>query len=257
MTSNRLSRFALCALLPACAATPRAAPAPAGVPAVAGEQARCPDSAPPVHFIAWGEVEVAPGAVDTLYVLEVCPGFGSPRPLESGEGIRWSLADGAPASISATGGALSVARSAAHNSTFGVTAVRAGKPITAVVRVVDRRLNPLVGTWTQLAGVPCGSAEERLAGDDVIREVAFRADGTFSVTWLPFESYKDFWGTYTYDPSSGRLRLQPIGGNFVPANLDAEGQAEVDAEGELKLTTMSLGSRPERIAFCSARFRRH
>ena len=56
-----------------------------------------------------------------------------------------------------------------------------------------------------------------------IGELEFRADGTFSVTWVPFETYRDYWGRYTLDLRTGRLNLQVETGNYVPPDVDGDG----------------------------------
>jgi len=109
-----------------------------------------------------------------------------------------------------------------------------GEPVMARLRVVARDAVVLTGTWSQ-------SAAEGCDGLDPVRELEFGPD-RFSVTFTPFESYKDYWGTYRFDPATGALRLTVESGNNVPAGLDLEGTARVE-DGHLVLDGMFLGDR--------------
>lgn len=73
---------------------------------------------------------------------------------------------------------------------------------------------------------------------------------TPAATWLPFETRKDFWGTYTYDPKTGAFALQPDAQyhNYLPADLKPAGKARIDAQGRLILEGVWLGARPPAAA---------
>lgn len=199
------------------------------------------------------EYELRPGAVDSLRLF-VSRFPGAFEPLPDGCRPEWSLPEGGPASLDAGSGTLRVEADAPDGTSFPLLARVGGREVRTVVRVVDPARSPLVGTWAQTGETPCGGAEAAPA--EPIRELQFRRDGTFGVTWMPFESYRDYWGTYTHDAASGRLRLVVQGGNFVPADLDPEGVAEVEG-GVLRLRKMWLGSRnPTGAARCGLRFER-
>jgi hypothetical protein len=225
-----------------------------------------PDTPPPAPtcvlsvfplFITLEALEIAPGGSATLRVSEL-QGPAGLKPMSESCHPVWSVSDGAPATISRGGGVLQVAQDAPDGAVFGVVAQVAGVTLEAGVQVFDPVRNPLVGTWRQSAGTPCGSTESMDAGNEAVRELIFQANGSFSVAWSPFETYKDYWGTYTYEVGSGRLRLQVSGGNHVPHDLDPNGQALLSGSGELQLVDMSLGSRSSmrEFAFCKATFRR-
>jgi hypothetical protein len=78
-------------------------------------------------------------------------------------------------------------------------------------------------------------------GATPIGELEFTADGHFSVTWRPFETYKDYWGSFRLDPDTGALLLSVAGGNDIPAALDLQGKASMAADGALVLEDMFLG----------------
>ncbi|MBA17447.1 MAG: hypothetical protein CMN73_13995 [Sphingomonas sp.] len=85
-------------------------------------------------------------------------------------------------------------------------------------------------------------AIENCEGGQPIGELIFRDDGSFSVTYQPFESYQDYWGRYIYNPTTGALALTVTGGNMVPDALDLWGSAYFDADGRLILDGMFLSA---------------
>lgn len=103
---------------------------------------------------------------------------------------------------------------------------------------------PLVGRWSQRA--------EECAGAEPLRELEFRADGSFGATWTPFETYVDYWGTYRYDPPSSVLTLTITGGNALPGDATS---GTITLQGDsFVLGTASFGTRPS--GTCTAPFRR-
>lgn len=85
-----------------------------------------------------------------------------------------------------------------------------------------------------------------------VRELLIRADGSYSVTWLPFESYQDYWGHWRYNARTRVLSFTVDGGNYVPADRVDSGEISVDAH-TLTLGAISLGS-PREGARCTAAF---
>jgi len=80
----------------------------------------------------------------------------------------------------------------------------------------------------------------------------FRADGWFSVTWRPFETYRDYWGHWSLNERTRELELVIHGGNNRPADFMGHGQITI-SEGSLHLGEISLGSAYGR-APCMASF---
>jgi hypothetical protein len=68
-----------------------------------------------------------------------------------------------------------------------------------------------VGSWHQF-DADCPGAEP-------VRELIFQPNGHFSVTWMPFETYQDYWGSWRYDARTRVLTLAVDNGNYVPADL--------------------------------------
>lgn len=145
----------------------------------------------------------------------------------------WSVAG--PATLAADRRSIAIAPEAPIGSTVTVSFRHGGTPVEARFKVVSKDAVVLTGTWSQRGREGCPPSEP-------VGELEFRPDNRFAVTFYPFETYRDYWGTYVWDPDTGRLRLTVEGGNFVPSNLDLEGAAELK-DGRLRLTDMFLGSR--------------
>lgn len=106
-------------------------------------------------------------------------------------------------------------------------------------------VSPIVGNWHQLQQ-DCAAP---------IAELLFKRDGTFHVTWVPFETYEDYWGAYRWDATSGQLDLTIANGNRVPTDVVGAGRATVSGE-VLTFDGVSLGS-TENGAACAAPFHRN
>jgi hypothetical protein len=120
-----------------------------------------------------------------------------------------------------------------------------GHGLTGPVEVYRAADNPLVGIWRQDGeGCPANSA---------IRELVFTGGGDFSVTWTPFEVYKDYWGTYTYDAETGAIHLEVESGNQVPGDIVPDGTVTADGTG-LRFETLSFGTPGQASGACDGGF---
>lgn len=118
--------------------------------------------------------------------------------------------------------------------------------IAGRIAIYDPDTMPLVGFWSQNT--------QECDPDSIIRKLVFNADGTFSVTWEPFEVYKDYWGDYTFDTQSGQLTLDVKSGNVDVLDLSS-GTVKFQAEPRsLTLETASFGRRGENVAECRSSF---
>ena len=145
----------------------------------------------------------------------------------------WSISG--PASLSADRSHVTINPDAAPGASISVTFRHAGKIVAAQLRVVGREEVVLTGRRSQQGSEGC-------TVPDKIGELEFAPQNRFAVTFVPFETYQDYWGTYEFDPATGLLRLKIEGGNFIPPGLDLEGRAELSS-GRLILRDMFLGSR--------------
>jgi hypothetical protein len=182
-------------------------------------------------------LEMAPGETRVVQVAIARTPSAPRQPLPRGCSVRWSVPPGAHASIDAAG-RLRLTRAARVGDRMTVTAGVAGQQLWQEVRVIDPRPNPVAGAWrqsgpAQCTGAPAGALEP-------VRELMIGRDWRFSLTFTPFETYRDYWGTYTYDPASGALAMHVAGGNRVPPGLDLAGTARVE-NGRLTLRGMWLG----------------
>ncbi|WP_139792191.1 hypothetical protein [Henriciella litoralis] len=120
-------------------------------------------------------------------------------------------------------------------------------PIAARLETYTPAANPLVGRWKQ-DGSDCPA-------ESAVRELIFSAGGDISVTWTPFESYKDYWGDYTYDVATGAFSFTPKSGNQIPEDMVQSGTATVDGD-RLVLETAFLGTPSQASGPCLGDFTR-
>ena len=150
----------------------------------------------------------------------------------------WRIAG--PARLNGDRTAFTIDADAPPGSEVVVGFLHGARRIEGRYRVIARDAVVLTGTWSQRGIEGCGAPEP-------VRELEFRPDGSFAVTFLPFETYRDYWGRYTFDPATGALTMSVEGGNHVPAGLDLEGRAEREGE-RLTLRGVYLGDRHNRPA---------
>ncbi|HEX8512431.1 MAG TPA: hypothetical protein VF688_04920 [Allosphingosinicella sp.] len=145
----------------------------------------------------------------------------------------WSITG--PATLSPDRSFVTIAPDAPPGSIVTVGYRYGGAGTETRFKVVAKDEVVLTGRYSQRSLEGCSPAQS-------VGELEFRPENRFSVTFMPFETYQDYWGAYSFDPATKRLRLTVEGGNFVPSNLDLEGEAEL-AEGRLRLKGIFLGSR--------------
>lgn len=126
------------------------------------------------------------------------------------------------ATLGADGASIRVADDAPSGALITITGRVADQTLEAQVRVVTPADAPLSGTWRQTSS--------SCAGGEPVRELVFKAGGRFSLTWMPFESYRDYWGIYSFDPATGAFSAQIESGNRRPAHLDLVGSASFEGD---------------------------
>jgi hypothetical protein len=188
--------------------------------------------------------QIEPGQSHTFTLLKRVEGF--PPWEEAKAQVTWSVEPQKGVHIDPVTGEFRVDKSTPAGSIFEVkAAVENGcRILSAKVYVFTPETHPLVNLWKEKAEVACGS-QEALSPANPIRELIFWADGTFSVTWKPFETYRDYWGTYTYSKEKGKIRFKVEAGNNIPANIDGEGYLTLKKNGDLVLKSIWLGSMEE------------
>lgn len=154
----------------------------------------------------------------------------------------WSFSPASGAKIDQNG-LFTVDENTPSGSVFRVTANINNGQATAGIDVYIYRTedNPLIGTWREDTQLACGS-ELLVTPDQLIGELIFRADGTFSVTWHPFEVYTDYNGKYQSDLQNGSLEMTIENGNYIPGDVDPSGSFYIDWDNRLILKDLWLGS---------------
>ena len=94
--------------------------------------------------------------------------------------------------------------------------------------MLHKQSNPFSGFWRENGGA--------------IQELVFSANRTFSVTAHPFETYKDYWGHYSYNLRKRTISFVMDGGNNKPADVDLDGVFRFNKAGDLVLESISFGT---------------
>lgn len=195
-------------------------------------------------------LELAPGASVSLEA------YWTDRPHSFERAPRHCVTDIAFSSegiveLDADGVSVRVADDAPAAALVTITGRIGDQSLEAQIRVVRPEEAPLRGNWRQTAST-CSDGVTPAP----IQELVFNATGGFSVTWTPFEVYRDYWGAYRFDPADKSFSAEVEDGNQRPANLDLAGTASV-AGDELILEDVWFGD-PTRMAagagHCTYRF---
>ena len=227
-------------------------------PATGAADARCPMPVSGGPLLWLDTLEVPPGAL-------IAPSaYWTTRPgnydrIAPACLTGWSLSNGARAVMHAGLGLVITAPDAPEGAKFQISARIAGQSrdvtVRGAVRVTDPARHPLAGIWTEVQEKSCnGGAWRRPA--EPIGELVFKADGTFTLTRVPFERYFDYWGTYRHTAASGALALEITGGNRIPSDRSAKGKASVLPSGELLLEDLPPWNATPGGTTCSHLFRR-
>lgn len=85
-----------------------------------------------------------------------------------------------------------------------------------------------------------------------IGELHFHSKG-FSLTYNPFETYKDYWGSYTLNEKN-EIEFTIDSGNKLPAFAKASGKLQKVAGDEINISGIGMDSRrPSKVDFCFKR----
>jgi len=245
----------LCALLLTLSATAdskrHSVRGPATLPPLADDELR-------YATLEFGSFDIEPGEHRQLrlWILQCCVYY---RPLASS--MRLTMDPTPYATLDEYGGELVISRDAPAGLQFRVYAdIEDGRRIVSTdVTVTTRAANPLRGTWHQVGETRCASPIS-FSPNEPIQALVFRADGTFSVTWFPFEAYRDYWGVYTIDkPEKGRLTMGIKAGSYIPRDFRGDGKFTVTDTGgkrRLHIDGISFGQPREGDSYvtCGADF---
>lgn len=99
-----------------------------------------------------------------------------------------------------------------------------------------------------------GYWKEVTTDDEKIGELHMHSKG-ISITYIPFETYKDYWGEYALTKGGDRIHIEIAGGNELPGFEEASGTLK-NRSDEIRITGIRLDSRrPEKMDFRFERFR--
>jgi hypothetical protein len=135
----------------------------------------------------------------------------------------------------------------------GEIRTRQGKRIVeGKLYIIDMAQHPTAGSWRQ-ASITCPGGVQGAP----LNELIFNARGEFKATWMPFETYVDYWGKYRFDPATGAITLTPDGGNHVPSDAVLTGTVTVNGN-EMRTKGLSFGqpNGPALPADCEIVFKR-
>jgi hypothetical protein len=170
---------------------------------------------------------------------------------------KWSVAPAGLATVDDNGEVVIGAGAAGKTITVSAKFAN-GRVVSTTIAVTKAEMAALVGNWKEDARQACGSAQwVAPQKEKAIRELHVSANGTFTVTWMPFESYVDYRGTFTWDASTGAMSLSPAKVNYLPADVVAKGTAKIEG-GKLVLRGLWLGSAKglAETAACAQRFQK-
>lgn len=163
----------------------------------------------------------------------------------------WAVNPAGAATVSPDGTRLTIAPDAPAGEILTVTATAPGGFAYMTTVLVGRTEIVLTGRWSEIeARCPNGAPAQPL------RELEFTSQGEFSVTFMPFETYKDYWGRARFTPDRGLLALSVEGGNNMPSDREMVGEARIDDQGRLVLDSFPLGVGAAAAGPCRYVFRR-
>jgi hypothetical protein len=183
------------------------------------------------------DVELQPGA-SYQFKLFVFGPSAPPMPEDVPACATWKVEpEGKGATIDARG-LLKIDPATTPGSKFVVSAdVEHGRAQRQnSVIIWSEEAQPWVGMWSQQSILDCQAEKQA----EPIRELEFRANGFFSVTWTPFEVYRDYWGSYAADNKSGTLSMKIEHGNRIPKDFQGAGKFKVKDKKTIELSGVYL-----------------
>ena len=185
----------------------------------------CKTAAGGFHFLSMGAEGARQGATIRVVALKAGDFPGAERMVDGRCYQDWTIEPAGAGRMSDDRRFLFVADDAPAGETIRVRARIGEVEASGKARILSRQAVSLAGVWKETSSGP-----DCPATDPPLTELVFTAEGTFSVTWRPFEVYKDYWGPYSFDPGSRRLVMTMEGGNHRPASVDLEGVAWLDGD---------------------------
>jgi hypothetical protein len=157
---------------------------------------------------------------------------------------EWSMTPTAGATLDPASGLLTIDPATPGGTVYAVTGNLENKRHVESVNVyvVTQLSHPIIGIWREVARYDCVTGAEVPANPNPIGEIRFDADGRLAVTWVPFETYYDYWANYTLDLDAGTMEATIDHGNYVPQDTDLFGSFHIDAAKDLVLRDVWFGT---------------
>lgn len=175
-------------------------------------------------------------------VVEVREPVGAyaPRPIPPELLTGWKASPAGQVTVARDGKSMTVLPSSTPGTQVTISASFCGKrDITRTIRIVGKDEPVLTGLWREQSKQCTGETPK-----DPVNELEIKDIGEFSITYFPFESYRDYWGTAAFDAKAGTLTMATTGGNRVPQGATLSGKATLTPEGQLVLDGFFL-SQPQ------------
>lgn len=183
---------------------------------------------------------IARQGADIKIIISEPVGPYPPRPVPPELLTGWKAAPAGQVNLARDGSKLTVIPTATPGTEVTLTASFCGqRDITRTIRIVGKDEPVLTGTWREQSKVCTGETPQ-----DPVNELEFKDTGDFSVTYFPFESYRDYWGNAAFDAQAGALTMTTTGGNRVPTGADLSGKVTLRDEKTLILEGFFL-SQPQ------------
>lgn len=151
----------------------------------------------------------------------------------------WRVMPEGAAALSADHATLTVAADAPSGEPLEISVLASGAEsgrVSRVMTLVGADEFVLTGFWSE-SEVRC---EGGFQPAQAVRELEFRDGGGFNLTYLPFESFVDYWGRFDWDRTTGTLTFEVTGGNNTPGADLLRARASEDG-GRLIVEGVFLG----------------
>lgn len=174
---------------------------------------------------------IARQGTDMIVEVREPVGAYAPRPIPPELLTGWKATPAGQVTVARDGKSMRVLPSATPGANVTISASFCGKrEITRTIRIVGKDEPVLTGNWREQSKMCIGETPA-----DPVNELEFKDIGEFSVTYFPFESYRDYWGAMAFDAAAGTLSLATTGGNRVPTQAKLSGKVSLTPDGKLVL----------------------
>lgn len=167
-------------------------------------------------------------------------GAYAPRPIPRELLTGWTASPAGQISLARGGGSFTVSPTATPGTDVTISASFCGqRDITRTIRIVGKDEPVITGLWREESKQCTGETPQKPVNELEIKDI-----GEYSITYYPFESYRDYWGKIAFDAKAGTLAMTIDSGNSVPADAKLSGKASLTPDGKLILDGFFL-SQPE------------